>query len=443
MTCRQNASTFYLYRKLPLILATVERLLALKALFLMTVKNPLRPLGFCALVLCGCSPASHSSAASGASAQTAAPHISQPRGFSTGNITDPTMNGTTAYTMTIPADWKLQGVVTTSPCTSIPRAVYRAYAADGLTEMRQTPALAWKWYQNPRLKPDQGCLPYPGAMSAADFLGKYAETIEGGVHVVGPMPVEPAFKKAADDYTAVLSTGANNFAARTGGQPTAHFTNDVAALHIQTINGTFVIDQRLRTMVQCENDTGIIPGGNCWAQVEILRAPKGKLDALVHLVDSNNLPNIQPDLTWRQAEMKIIYDRGQAGLAHMREMYEAGTRAQKAMFDEFMETTTRNHEEFMNEQESRFESSMNNAQNAQNARVTAGSDMVDYALDQQTVVGPGGYAKVSNAYAHTWSSTVGNQTQWYQTDDPTTNPNGVRNGTWTEDVKVHGNGQPY
>jgi hypothetical protein len=97
----------------------------------------------------------------------------------------------------------------------------------------------------------------------------------------------------------------------------------------------------------------------------------------------------------------------------------------------------------MAQQESSFHSAMSNANAAMNARTTAASDWVDYALDQQTVVGPGGVAKVSSSYTQTWSSTVGNQTQWFQTNDPNANPNGVLSGNWTQDTKVHGNGQPY
>jgi hypothetical protein len=85
---------------------------------------------------------------------------------------------------------------------------------------------------------------------------------------------------------------------------------------------------------------------------------------------------------------------------------------------------------------------MANADASMNAQSTATSDWVDYALDQQTVAGPGGVAKVSSSYSQTWSSTVGGQTQWFQTNDPNTNPNGVLSGTWTQDTKVHGNGQP-
>lgn len=129
----------------------------------------------------------------------------------------------------------------------------------------------------------------------------------------------------------------------------------------------------------------------------------------------------------------------------------------KKQFDDFMATSQRNHEAFMAQQESSFRthqaqmaqqsssfhSSMNNANNAMNARSTAASDWVDYALDQQTVTGQGGTVKVSSAYGQTWSSTTGNQTQWYQTNDPNANPNGVLPGNWTQDTKVHGNGQSY
>jgi len=75
-----------------------------------------------------------------------------------------------------------------------------------------------------------------------------------------------------------------------------------------------------------------------------------------------------------------------------------------------------------------------------NAQTTAASDWVDYALDQQTVVGSGGPAKVSSSYSQTWSNGQG---QWYQTNNPNANPNGVFSGTWTQDTKVHGNGQSY
>lgn len=95
---------------------------------------------------------------------------------------------------------------------------------------------------------------------------------------------------------------------------------------------------------------------------------------------------------------------------------------------------------FMAQQESSLRSSQNNAIGAMNARTTAASDWVDYSLDQQTVTGSGGTVKVSSSYSHTWSN---GQNQWYQTNNPSANPNSALYGNWTEDTKTHGNGQPY
>jgi hypothetical protein len=184
-------------------------------------------------------------------------------------------------------------------------------------------------------------------------------------------------------------------------------------------------------------------GGNCSAQIGILRAPEGKLDALIRLADDPNRPSAQGTPQWKQTQQQLLYQQGQKNLIAVQRQSELAMQRQKAMFDSFMETSRVNHQAFMNQQESRFQSSQNAAFASMNAQSTAASDFIDYALDQQTVAGQGGVAKVSNAYAHTWSTTVGNQTQWYQTDDPNANPNGVLSGNWTPDAKVHGNGQSY
>ena len=83
---------------------------------------------------------------------------------------------------------------------------------------------------------------------------------------------------------------------------------------------------------------------------------------------------------------------------------------------------------------------MKQAGDSMNARSTATSDWVDYALDQQTVMDPstGQVSKVSSGYSYTWT----NGTTNYQTQDPNANPNGVMQGTWTKQQVVHGNGTP-
>jgi hypothetical protein len=418
----------------------------------MTTRNAIYLLSLIALVSTGCHSSSQPSGSATAGTESSDPQpssgsgsapASASHGFTTATITDPSQNNMEAQTMTVPAGWKVQGIVITSPCTSLPSVVYRAYAADGLTEMRLTPTVGWNWSPNPAVPKGQGCLPFSGPVSAADFLKQYVETLSGGVHVVGPMDPGAAYRKAADDLAATLNANSQKFAQTAGPRmgPATRITDDVGALRIETRNGSFVIEQRLRTVVQCViRDGGPMAGGNCTAQVDVERAPQGKLDALVKLVDSNNLPNLKMTPQWKDAEIALIQKRGQEGLAAIQHQFEVGTQAQKAMFDSFMQNTQRNHQAFMAQQESSFESSMNNAQASQNARTTAASDVIDYALDRQTVTGSNGTVHVSNGYAQTWSDGQGH---FYQTENPGVNPNGKLPGNWTQDTNVHGNGQPY
>jgi hypothetical protein len=108
-------------------------------------------------------------------------------------------------------------------------------------------------------------------------------------------------------------------------------------------------------------------------------------------------------------------------------------------FQQIMQRSAAEHQAFMQQQESQFESAMNNANASMNAQSTAASDWVDYSLNQETVSNPdGSTTKVSDAYSQTWTD----GSQWYQTNDPNSNPNGFLKGNWTPTTKVHGNGTP-
>ena len=74
------------------------------------------------------------------------------------------------------------------------------------------------------------------------------------------------------------------------------------------------------------------------------------------------------------------------------------------------------------------------------ARHTPASDLVDFALDQQTVSGTNGIVKVPANYSQVWANQTG---QYFLTNNLNTNPNGVFNGNWTQQTQVHGNGRPY
>jgi hypothetical protein len=180
-------------------------------------------------------------------------------------------------------------------------------------------------------------------------------------------------------------------------------------------------------------------GGGCSAHVDVLRAPKGKLDALAQLVDSHDLVRTPHEDQWLQRVQQTLAQQNERKFNDLVRQEQAGSAMLRQQHEQFMATSRRNHEAFMAQQESSFHSSMNNAINAMNARSTAASDWVDYSLDQQTVTGAGGTVKVSSAYSQTWSDGQGH---WYQTNNPNTNPNGVLSGNWSLTQKVHGNGTP-
>ena len=112
-------------------------------------------------------------------------------------------------------------------------------------------------------------------------------------------------------------------------------------------------------------------------------------------------------------------------------------------FQKNMAASQAEHQAFMQQQEESFNHFQANMAVQRQARGNSASDWVDYALDRQTVAGPDGISKVSNQYSHVWTSQSGNDEQYFTTNDPNANPNGVLSGDWTENAKVHGNGQPF
>lgn len=360
--------------------------------------------------------------------------IAAAQGLTTADIVDPAY-GMKAFTITIPAGWKFQGTVIPGPdCTPYPYPVFRAYSPDGLSEIRLMPTFYWTFHPSVRnFRAPHGCMDYDHTLTAQEFLDRYEEVVAAnGMHVVGPMPIAPSYQRRVDGVAQNMSHIS----------PDIQGSANAAAVRVEIRNGTFVIEERLRAYVECRvsNRTGPMSGGGCSAHVDVVRAPKGKLDALVQLVDAHDLVRTPHEDAWLHRVQQALAALSQRQMETLRQQADANSAMLKKQSDDFMAASRRNHEAFMAQQESSFHSSMNNANAAMNARSTASSDWVDYALDQQTVSGAGGTVKVSSAYGQTWSN---GQNEWYQTNDPNANPNGVLPGNWTKDVKVHGNGQPY
>ena len=359
---------------------------------------------------------------------------SNAQALGTGTIADPSFGGMKAFTVNIPAGWLFQGTVVRGPdCYPNSFPTFRAYSRDGLSEIRLLPAFNWSFHPAIKMDTVAGCLPIKGTMSAAEFLNHFVELIPGGVHVVGPMSIAQPYRERVENVATTIN-GANH-------NPGFHATVDTAALRVETVNGSFVIEQRVRVWIGCRvnSQAGTFSGGGCDAHVDVLRAPKGKLDALVALVDAHDLTKPTGDPQWKAAYMQRTNREDDARMRKLNDDEARQEQMLRAQYEQVQETMNRNHEAFMVQQESQFHSAMNNSIAAMNARTTAASDWVDYALDQQTVVGSGGLAKVSSSYSQTWSN---GQNQWFQTNNPNSDPNGTLSGNWTRDTKVHGNGQP-
>jgi hypothetical protein len=172
--------------------------------------------------------------------------------------------------------------------------------------------------------------------------------------------------------------------------------------------------------------------------VDNLRAPQGQLDALSALVDNNNLPNPKDDPKWDQAVLARAQKQNQQALATMNKMQKQAAATFQAMHNQFMKTMQQNFKTFQASQQAEFNDFKARSAAQSRASGNAAADWVDFALDEQKVTGSGGTAKVSNQYSQTWSD----GTQWFQTNDPSTNPNGSIPGNWALQTPTNSNDAP-
>ena len=371
------------------------------------------------------------------------------QGLTTVTLTDISMNNMPATEVSVPRGWHVQGHMTQSPCTTIPSPTWDASSPDANSQINVLPAFGWKWGMGTQNR--NGCIPLSAPLHAADFLQKFTARLHG-IRVVGSMPVTGAFLQREVNFT----NNFNNNNARLPGPLQARNLGDVAAVEAADSTGH---ELRLRAWVQCQERQGRLQGGSCFARVDVLRAPKGQLEALVSLVDSHNLVQDRPTQEWQSAymnrqqqiangqmdQLRRNEDAGNAALAQNAQNAKASSEMLHNQYLSSSQTLRDEHEAGMQQLQSSTDSSMRNAQASQNARSTSASDMEDYSLNQQTVSGANGTYKTSSQYSNVWSSPVGpanSDGRTYGSTDNTTDPNTATDNTWTQDTKVHGNGQP-
>lgn len=367
------------------------------------------------------------------------------------NIFDAHLN-LNAYNVTVPASWKFDGIyVAGSSCTQIPFPVFRMYSPDGLTEIRRLPRFDWRW-SNSRFKPPQqpDCLSLDKAMSAEEFL-KYLIGVMQVAYVRDfpiPQQLTEALQKNFDRSNAALANSAKQFdqmnASMKNGRKNEPATQygGLAAAIAEYRNGTFTIEEQISVKMMCTHspvnygpETGAF-ADSCNATVRIVRAPKGQLDALLAHAESDRLGAVESP-EWMSRYLQYMNQVSQARLNQMNRDANARMQRQHDDFERAQAVRAQQHQQFLATMQEGTDRSMARATQAANSRHAIAQDWCDYALDRQTVTGPGGTVKVSNAYGQTWTDGSGN---YYQTNDPNTNPNGVLKGNWTQTTQVHGDG---
>jgi len=349
-------------------------------------------------------------------------------------LPDPSFDGITAVFVAVPAGWQADGQMSTNPCVNMPSPAWNGTSSDGKSSLEVLPSFGWRWGAGARY--GQGCAPLSGAPSAADFLKLFAAKLPGNVQIVGTMPVADAFRHREENYTAGVS---NNNSRLAPALRARHF-GDVAAVRAMDGSGH---ELRLRVWVQCKQGG---QGGDCFARADVLSAPKGRLDALAEQVDRQNLVQEVPNEQWLTAYMNHQQDIGRRHMNQLAINAKAGSDMLHRQFVDSSARLKQEHEAGMEQIQRQGQDAIANDRATVNAMSTAASDWRDYAADQQTVTGANGTYKTSNQYSNVWSSPYGpalSNGRTFGSTDNTLNPNSATDNSWTQDTKVHGNGQSY
>jgi hypothetical protein len=329
-------------------------------------------------------------------------------------IVDPSFNNMKSFTAHIPSGWGFEGTAIANVGCEAPSPAFRAYSPDGLTEIRLQPIFQWAISKSDELDFKGDCIHLRDVLTAAQFLDLYIKTL-GAVQIIGPSDVGPAYREQLDTLLKQMDAAASKNPGSTMKQ-----TGDAAAIRLETTNGTFTIEQRLRARVICTfYSKPLVGSGTCLARIDVLRAPKGELDALIDLADSHNLVSAKNEPEWATATtQRMLNDQNGSHFDPPRSNPEAAAMMRRQA-DDLGLIRLEPHEEFM--------------RSLGPARKTdcVPSDWTDFALTPKGQSAAGGVVHSPNSLFE-WSSSTGER---YATYDPKANPNGALAGTWINSAR--------
>jgi len=377
-------------------------------------------------------------------APSATPQTSVPAGMRRETIADPVLN-LTAFDVMVPTKWHFAGrLLQGTSCSSVPYPVFRAASPDGLKVLERLPRMDWSWGNGPSAGANNNCLPLKRPMSANEFTKKMAEMLKTEYVADDPFPAE-VVAAANKGFEETKATNAARY--QTAGMNPPNEFADMDRAIVRFNNGSFMMKGQIAVSIYCSESKSrqignrpVIETNGCQANVRFVHAPEADYAATEKMLQNAGAVQNQQ---WTQAWMaenncqtanniNEIQRRGADGQARLNAGHQQYMQSQA--------THQRMHEEFMSTMQRGTTMSMNRTKQAMDARSTAASNVVDYALDQQTVRDPntGQVNKVSSAYSYTWVDNTGKTA--FQTSDPNANPNGALQGNWTRQQVVNGDG---
>jgi len=366
-----------------------------------------------------------------------------PAGMRRETIADPVLN-MTAFDVMVPTKWHFAArLMQGTTCTPVPSPVFRATSPDGLTVLERLPRMDWSWGNGPGVG-GKDCLDLKREMGAKEFAKYVAVMLKTEYVADDPFPAEfmANMKKASAD-----SAAANAARYRAAGMNPPTEFSDMDRILVKFNNGSFMMKGQISVSIYCSGNRSK-PIGNmpvreshsCNGDVRFVHAQETQYAAMVKMLEPAGAMKRQD---WNQAWMDENNRQTAQNIQAIRArgaQYQAQSAASHEQFMQSQAARQRTHEAFMASMQRGTDMSMNRTQQAMNARSTAASNVVDYALDQQTVRDPssGQVNKVSSSYSYTWVDSTGKT--GYQTNDPNANPNGYLQGNWTRQQVVNGDG---
>jgi hypothetical protein len=339
-----------------------------------------------------------------------------------------------AGSVAVPNGWKFAGTVMRVPgCHGSPflSVEFSAASPDALTAVAALPGATWQYSTSPQMlniMAHNGC-PGVDIRNAADFLANIVvPNLHPGATIIKVSPGGALVQQTIQSMQSATQAAAQKPSV-TG-----------AAVRVQYDRGGHLVDEELSSVVSCSylhsmamfaQPASTTTTCNTYG-ISVARAPMGHLDEFLNGPTFGQiLSSAKTDNVWLHRMVNEQNARFQAATADFNRIAAANLAQLKADGD----ARVARAQEFDKQLAGSTQSSMNNAQAAQNARTAAAHGVVNFASDRADYINPatGQVLNLDYNANHSWGSSDGRTV--VLNSDATYDPNGSVNpvqSSWVE-----------